>query len=572
MFVCIQILSCATSEKKFDSRAPAQVPDKPRHLLVFIHGIGGTLKTFGEMPTLLTGDVSQGKVGQLSIANPTYDWRSLVVQYPTGSGQYTTYNFAEMLGQQIQSKFADRPISSEDRISIIGHSQGGVIAAIWLILSLSEVNDFYKQQAPYAKAIDSMITVSTPFWGSGVANLGIAANDISKNIISNLPTQKFRDFSEQFLRKRIKIGEAELKELSFGSDTIFRFRQRAIELSEKQLQTKIRFLSIGGVFPRADSQKFSPDWKKGRAAAWSSSVSRIFYQKITAALEKKLSQNERVESDSAVSISSSRPDFIYTQALNENYIENELTPLVQTKRTSYFHNRPGAVDFVPIESVHANFFSPQIYDIVDVPEICKDPHECDHASYRFIARHLLDNCFEKDSGCNLEQTKNFLISLFNKDFLYDYYHPTVKKELKSFAIDFNIKVPEDYSLPTLLKKCSGSMKNCLALKDVLSTKVLSEFYSKYEIYWLMRSWAPTTAVFVDKIYKNNSGAAERHLRIHLSGKVQPKQNQSMMDRFEDLEEGLPISIKLALPNLKSREIETRVRPTFTTFVDTQLAP
>src|SRR5690606_17792130 len=101
--------------------------EKPRRFIFLVHGLSGTEKTFGDLPEVLTEHGTR--------IQPAYDLKVIPIRYTTGDDSWTTYDFARHMGQQMLE--AVGTVRDTDSITLVAHSQGGVISWIWYLNSLT---------------------------------------------------------------------------------------------------------------------------------------------------------------------------------------------------------------------------------------------------------------------------------------------------------------------------------------------------------------------------------------------------------------------------------------------------
>lgn len=170
--------------------------------IFLIHGIGGSAKSFGEMENVLK------KVDEC------YVLRSF--EYDTGNSSLSTQDFAESFHQFVGTKFSLGEIKPQDKISLIMHSQGGIVGNFWLNTIRTENPFLYHQ-------IDAFITLSTPHWGAEMAGVGEKLS---------------------FALPRGILGKVELNEMSFGSSSI---RNLSAQFAQALKPVNFRPLAVGGV-------------------------------------------------------------------------------------------------------------------------------------------------------------------------------------------------------------------------------------------------------------------------------------------------------------------------------------
>lgn len=176
------------------------------HHVFLLHGVGGSKATFGSLPTLLEKEISCV--------------RARTFEYKTGSN-LTTYDFAKDFNDFLNQE-KNKSLFPEDKISLIMHSQGGLVGSLWL-------KNFAARDPIISRQVSSFITLSTPFWGADTAHIG-------KVLFYSLPFE--RNFLSPF-------GKNELNEMSYGSSTIM---DLALHLdSTWDMFPKIRPLIVAGM-------------------------------------------------------------------------------------------------------------------------------------------------------------------------------------------------------------------------------------------------------------------------------------------------------------------------------------
>lgn len=178
-----------------------------RNHIILIHGIGGSSRTFGVMDKYLN------KINNCNVAvNYIYD---------TGNSKLSTFDFATDFDQFIDRTLAKNKFQTNDKISLVMHSQGGIIGSLWLLNTRAKNPELYSK-------IDSFITLSTPFYGTKIASLG-------KRVLFSLAAKDNNPLS--------RMGKIELQEMSYGSSTILFLENNFSRIFEN---THIRFLSVSG--------------------------------------------------------------------------------------------------------------------------------------------------------------------------------------------------------------------------------------------------------------------------------------------------------------------------------------
>ncbi|MBT3236495.1 MAG: hypothetical protein HN353_11130 [Bdellovibrionales bacterium] len=309
----------------------------PRHLVVLVHGIGAGKSTFGQMEEALPNSMQ-------AIGNKS-DFQVISFEYDTGNDQKTTTNFAEHLEIFIDQYITNQWIElrPSDRISLIAHSQGGLITSIYLFQAFSNPHAL---GAKLINHFDSAISLGTPFLGAKTARLGRK----TKSILSTL-----------HLDRPIPFGAIELKEMSFGSKTITKFRQMMATVEGqsiiKRIGQKVRILNVVAF---GSALNFLNNFVTGR--------------------------NE-YEDDLAVPLPSATLNSLYGSAsLSNNQDDNKVyaPTFIENNVAEYRVVEALHVSLAP-DSKHA---PSKMMGVAKIPTHCIDDLECSHPSYKMIVQHL----------------------------------------------------------------------------------------------------------------------------------------------------------------------------------------
>ncbi len=550
---------------KTSQREPNQQADvrAPIHLIITVHGLRGNSKSFGYMPEAL--------VQQMKDVQPQYNLQVMKFEYLTGDKKLSTFDFAKNLSTAIDTFFVNNGgLIEQDKISLITHSQGGLVSIIWYIDNLlarstaDSISFSDTQLSQYARRIDAVISLGSPFWGSK-----LAAGSQSDNAVIN------------WAGKQLPYGFTELKEMSFSSNTIFKFRRRAIaidKIPDSEKYIKARFLNIAGIVP----DKIS----KQTAAKIDSSATKLWMQMSTNFLQTVGFGGEQYESDTAVIIPSARLDFIYGEALNKDYQADEVLEFKSFQQTKYMQDTD--IPFILVRAVHTSPNIKNFYDVVEIPKFCVTPSLCDHPTYKFVIKHLL-NC-ETEAGtaqCDQDKYKKLMaeLDLGNSRTLQNSVNNI--KPLQGFALDINLRLPLDYVLDKKFLVDHIGFLQALDMNfekkpfSVLRSGRITRDDSNvpYDIY-LGRS---------NEIYSSTTTSAYNFqtkqlepfaffdqtlnpLRFHITGIVQPRIPQPINTSDYEFwkENGFPIKIRIHLPGLKPRIVIARVKPSYSTFIDVVL--
>ncbi len=326
---------------------------KPRHIIYLIHGIGGNKSHFGYMLPALRRI--------LQSADPSYQYVIQNVEYETGHEVKVVTDFAGDLAAKI-NRAHKRGFGPDDKISLIMHSQGGLVGAVWMFQSLTGNPDYSPPEI--IKRLDSFITLGTPFWGAKMAVWGAEMKALTRQLGINIP---------------VPFGSNQLDQMSFGSDMIFDFRQAMIDSEYRHhiddLRRQVRFLNVVGV-----ADVLNP-------------------------LGIFVSGVNQYEDDGAVPLASARFNFIFQKSIKDDYPDGDRLTLEHSDE----------VDMAPYVVVNALHFSP-VPDMTNFPGIAQIPQGCvrdenfPHPTFGYVWQHLLGRPVQQRDH-RLGDYKTFLIDI-----------------------------------------------------------------------------------------------------------------------------------------------------------------
>jgi pimeloyl-ACP methyl ester carboxylesterase len=438
---------------------------RPRHIIFLVHGIAAGRETFGHMSEALTKHLNEQDSADYIVEN---------FVYATHNNKNNTEQFAKDLGNTINQYFLENgEINPQDKISIIAHSQGGLVSLIWIYraaLGDAEYN------SKYIEHLDAFITLGTPFWGAKIALFG----DTIKRMASKL-NKNFLPF----------FGTKQLEDMSFGSPVIFNFRKNTIELSFqdilKKLNLQMRPVNFGGA---AHSMKLLSPFAAGL---------------------------KEYEDDSAVPLPSSRFDFIYASSIKSGYSDKDV---LQSSEFNETHFAP----FHVVDALHVSLMPaiPLWSAIAFIPKRCVENAECNHPTYKYILGHIK------------HETKIPDEKLLSK--------------MTAYLLDINVRLPNGDKLPA--KKIKIKLRS--------DDSDLKGFDPK-ELYG--HGHSPN--------YENENNM-ENYRHFYFTGTAAnsfiPEKDRTGGMFFKDK----TMSIKISAPGYKSRLIEAKVRPTYSTFIEINL--
>jgi len=181
-------------------------PCAQKNFIFLLHGVAGSEDTFGHLSDYLR--------------NTDRCFEIIPFEYETGSNRKDARDFAEDFYIFAEEAFIKKGGTDRDKISLIMHSQGGLVGSLW-------INQLKKIDHPFLHQLDAFISLSTPYWGAGIADIGkkIFYSGINYNPIA-------------------PFGKAELNEMSFGSRTI---NQIYDEFHDTFNLPNLRPLALGGL-------------------------------------------------------------------------------------------------------------------------------------------------------------------------------------------------------------------------------------------------------------------------------------------------------------------------------------
>ncbi|MAA79205.1 MAG: hypothetical protein CL916_08080 [Deltaproteobacteria bacterium] len=311
----IMYLSCS----KPSSNIQELKSSKPKHYIFLIHGIGGDRSHFGKMKDAL--------IKVLSEENKQEKYSIHHIEYDTKNNQKDIEDFSQVMNNRIQNTVGSN-LPDSDRISIIMHSQGGLVGSIWLFRSMQKLDNYAYD---LIDNIDCFITLGTPFWGAKTAIFAKKLKD---------------DFSKSGLELPIPFGTKQLEYMEFGSDWNYHMRTSIIKSNSIEHVTeqrkKIRFLNIAA---KAD---------------------------VLTPLGLFVGGGSKYEDDSAVPLPSSRFNFIY----NHNNIMKEIN----------------WAPYILVDALHLSPLpdSPNFYGLVQIPQTCIENSYCKHPTFQIIWNTILN--------------------------------------------------------------------------------------------------------------------------------------------------------------------------------------
>lgn len=327
---------------------------KPKHFIFLIHGIGGNKTHFGYMAKALSRILNQ--------KDPTTKYFIKNIEYDTGNNEKTPYDFAKDIDLEIKKVTASGKFKKEDKISLIMHSQGGLIGSIWMFQSLMATPGYSTPKT--IEHLDAFITLGTPFWGAKTARWGKEIKNLTDKLGVDVP---------------LPYGKQELEQMTFGSDMIYDFRMAMMDPQYQKhidyLRTNVRFLNIVGV-----ADLLNP-------------------------LGIFVSGTGKYEDDGAVPLASARFDFLFSQSIKEQYEDQDRVSLKQVQEIKM-------APYVVVNAMHRSPL-PELDNFAGIAQIKKDcikNANCKHPTFPYLWKHILGHDI-KQLDESLGDFKTFLLDV-----------------------------------------------------------------------------------------------------------------------------------------------------------------
>jgi hypothetical protein len=519
----LTIASCFSNNKPIE-RQPNQV--RNRYYVFLVHGLAGGKDTFGSLSTVLSEHLDK--------YNSNYENKVISVEYPTGkSNAFSQFDFVNYLNKQMLAAFSGRSISPSDKFAIIAHSQGGLVTLLWYIRSLKENST---ESHRLAQNFDAFISLGSPFWGSGVASFihYQLVQRIDVNFVngSRLTTPKMGNTLINRIRLATGMGPTELKELRFGSDTIYFLRRTliAFDKTADKRENIPRVANVVGLLPKS----FRPANKLSLAG---NLFVKVYGEELGGGIL-------RPETDLVVTAPSAHVDFIYGEALNKYYQEGSNLPFEAFKETRLNHGLSQFPTYF-VTSPHTTIAN-RLWteNISQVPISCTAIGLCEHKPYKIALTTILD-------------CKNRLCpdGIYDPD---DNLSPVRTDDLYTFSLDINLNLPVEYEIKPEFRRNNGidhavrfatSVRDSFTISVGRSMELFSKSYTDQELF--------------------NSPNPSKYLRLSAIGVIEAKPGHDQLYKNQR-SIGFPLRMTIKLPGLKARAVEAKVRPGYSTFVDVTL--
>ncbi|MEZ0392920.1 MAG: esterase/lipase family protein, partial [Pseudobdellovibrionaceae bacterium] len=443
-----------------------------------------------------------------------------------------------------------RPLTPEDKISIVAHSQGGIIAYMWFFDHLMRE----PRDIQFAKQVDSIITLGTPFWGSKLASILIDPTNVDL-----IP------FIKAFGGSEYRMSRREITDMAFGSDVVHSFRKMAVQLdmdpefNKKLRSLPVRLINLTGIMPQDKNKIFSSP-QTSTVSSFTKKMINFVYRLFA----RNNANGGRVESDIAVTVPSSRWDFIYTPP-------KQVTSDLQISSAEFrnFENLVKRSKFIYSETVHLPFESENTFSMAYINQSCLQVETCNHPTFRYILEQLA-NCPE--NSCDPQAFNDVILKMKVVNIDQHLKNRNLQSTLHSFAIQIGVKLkagsidrfPVKYFKKGPINPESDQETWVLNQPELIG-KVLNLKRDKNQ-----RSVSSNKnyTVFIGKKSETQSidivsKAATQNefydtMRINVIGSI----------RFAgDVDEDVVVPLEVNLPGLPRVKVDTLVRPGYSTYLD-----
>lgn len=531
-------LSCSTTQRKPNAL-------QGRHLILTLHGVRGTEKSFGDFHRIIKTHLDK--------VDPGYFVIPVNFTYPTGQDNYDPNHITASINKRIWDEM-DGMIHDNDKISAVGYSMGGQVMAHWYMNTMMD-----PKNAKIAEATKSLIGLGAPFWGSKHAIIGA-------------------ELIADSLDKIVKAGQMsgnEVRALSLMSDASVQLREKMIAWQnnpEMKARFKPRILSIAGIYPCFGKVNPNvPGCGPFKTTAFNK-ANQIY-------LEKAFSGLIRRETDMVVIVPSARLDFLYYKDGSEASTKVNASQIMDISQAN-------ASQFHLAESLHAGD-GKIVPDMVIVGPECQNPSDCKHGTYRYM--------FEALAGCKLPgntcvpETYNEMESqFFGSRAETDQFDRLVLGQLHGFFLEMVLRLPTNYQMKeeitseNLFKfvRFHFANKNFKSGSETFLSRWTTDSSGRVvtngKIEFQIGRNSEISSRLV-KVKKDSQGNISE-IRLTLTGRFSPAPGFDLSDSknaqsfVSGIWAGPTLPLEIHFPGLKSRQIEARVKPTASTYLDLTLSP
>ncbi len=531
LFTVLLLASCETFKNV--QRNISSV--KPKMYIITMHGISGSAATFlGLLPALEE---------HLSQINPNYEYVPLNFTYSSGEKGAEIERFVSEFENFLIKEI---PVLNEgDKISMVAHSQGGLVGYVWYLKTLDGVD---LRQKSYLEKIDGFVTLGAPFWGSRTTFL----------LKKFIPNEAIQDY----IFDKMKFGDQELIDLTAASEKIYGYFSKMASKNYVNIYYDPRMLNIAGVVPAT----------KGEEAPKNKFLKIIndLKKKVVKVFDYRLNVGVRWESDQAVNVASGRLGFYYYSDAIRQYMEFDKQQNLMMTDFDYSRFFKTDPKMIFVEAVHSKAIGYPDHAIAAVPEACVEADQCKHPTYLHVLKHLA-NCETPQSHCQMNRYTAIVKQLeVAKASLSLETSDMIRNEMRTYNLGLDLTLPKNFIPP----------------KELLDSKTLMN-YMKVDYVYGDNEKKHLKDVKKDGLVKNvgpvnyeirigrrnewgsrivNYSAEKNQLNIQLTGSIQ----SSNPNVAFDVTKKYPLQMVISIPGLKKRKLVIPLQPTYTTFLDLQL--
>lgn len=520
--ILICSLSCQSVTKWFAREPSSDIPLSAKHYIFTVHGLAGNATTFGSLLPNLKN--------HLEYVDPKYEVVTHNFLYATGRMDADVPQFIEFFEKFMDQYFSYNRLNKDDKISIVCHSQGGLVTTLWYAKAIAGTD---LRQIEIANKVKTIVTQGTPFWGSNMAHI----------INDKLPFE----WMQNLVYKIMAVGKLEVRDMSTASNRIFDFFREKASAKVEYLQSP-SMLNIAGVNPVGSMQS------------------------------TKMNMGNRLESDQIVNVPSARLGFyFYSDSIVKHVTESvpENVSLNDFNYSQYFSHDP---KLKLIETIHTKVGKTS-YGMAMVPGKCIDTSSCDQPTYAPVLTHL-SRCEEKENSCNQGNYEFLRGKLYAGDDSFGKAsHEALMNQMRTFQLSVNLQLPKDFIPPKDFLKSEGISKYVKVdyqyghkkskNKDVdVTDDALISREVPFQDYRIQlgryREWGSR----VSKHFKDTN-----QLNVQFTGNVRPADDNwkpSLINPVGWNEKTFPLKVNIQIPGLKKRQVIIPLRPTYTTFVELTL--
>lgn len=395
---------------------------------------------------------------------------------------------------------------------------------------------------------------------------------------------KISDFElsriKNFMTSLGNVSPHELDNMRLTSDAINSMRIGRIKhLLSEELRNKFKakWTSIVGVFPCMG---------KSDQGLTCSKFTSTDYKLVNDRIVTLFSGLHRRETDGPVISPSATADFLFyvekPGSENKNITAdhflntNQMQKAVQVNNKDIFVENMHATVIPALEAITGmaqsltssaadtmrKFDASLGVDVVIVDKECRNPDKCEHPNYKHLLQ-TLGNC-EAQTGNYCDQ--NYMNRYFkvNQPEARMTENNKLKHEMGSFVLSLNIHLPKSIKLTS----------------TEVNKKIAQYFKFSFVNYgtgvWGERRVDADSAPYGVQIGRDSeimssysylsSKADGQILRVFFIGRAFAKNGKSA-EAWPQLEQGVPVSFKINIPGVQSRQVTAVVKPTYTTYVD-----